>query len=119
MCGICGYVGDHQPELLEPMALAMQHRGPDDMGTWHNAAARVGLGFRRLSIIDLSAAGHQPMCNEHGTIWIAFNGEIYDYDKHREWLLCCFRAATSSRAAQILKCSSTSTRNTARISSRR
>lgn len=87
MCGICGYVGDHRPELLERMAIAMRHRGPDDMGTWHDAAARVGLGFRRLSIIDLSPAGHQPMCNEDGTVWIAFNGEIYDFDTHRAWLI--------------------------------
>ncbi|MBI5864330.1 MAG: asparagine synthase (glutamine-hydrolyzing) [Planctomycetes bacterium] len=87
MCGICGYVGDHRPELLEPMACAMQHRGPDDMGTWHDAGGPVGLGQRRLSIIDLSPAGHQPMCNEDGTVWITFNGEIYDFDTHRQWLL--------------------------------
>lgn len=87
MCGICGYIGDDRPELLEPMARAMAHRGPDDMGTWHDAATQVGLGHRRLSIIDLSTAGHQPMSNEDGTVWIAFNGEIYDFDRHREWLL--------------------------------
>lgn len=69
------------------MARAMQHRGPDDMGAWHDAAGPVGLGQRRLSIIDLSPAGHQPMCNEDGTVWITFNGEIYDFDSHRNWLL--------------------------------
>ncbi len=87
MCGICGYVGDHQPQLLEPMALAMKHRGPDDMGAWHDAEGQVGLGHRRLSIIDLSPAGHQPMCNEDGTVWISFNGEIYNFQEHRESLL--------------------------------
>jgi|CXWL01.1.fsa_nt_gi asparagine synthase (glutamine-hydrolysing) len=87
MCGICGYIGDDRPELLERMASAMIHRGPDDSGTWHDQAARVGLAHRRLSIIDLSPAGHQPMTNEDGTIWISFNGEIYNYPELRERLL--------------------------------
>jgi asparagine synthase (glutamine-hydrolysing) len=83
MCGICGYVGTHRPELLEPMCLAMAHRGPDDMGTWHQADDRVGLGHRRLSIIDLSPAGHQPMGNEDGSIWLVYNGELYDFQDFR------------------------------------
>ncbi|OWY73446.1 asparagine synthase (glutamine-hydrolyzing) [cyanobacterium TDX16] len=84
MCGICGYVGDHRPELLEPMALAMVHRGPDDMGTWHSAEGQVGLGHRRLSILDLSPAGHQPMSTPDGRYWITYNGEIYNFQEHRE-----------------------------------
>lgn len=84
MCGICGYVGDHRPELLEPMNTAMVHRGPDDSGRWHDAPDQVGLGHRRLSIIDLSAAGHQPMCTEDGRYWITYNGEIYNFQEHRE-----------------------------------
>jgi len=87
VCGICGYIGEHRPELLEPMCAAMVHRGPDDAGTWHDAARRVGLGLRRLSIIDLSPAGHQPMCNEDGTVWISYNGEVYNFQEHREMLL--------------------------------
>jgi len=87
MCGLCGYVGDHRPELLEAMCATMTHRGPDDVGTWSDADARVGLGHRRLSIIDLSAAGRQPMCNEDGTIWVAFNGEIYNFRELRKDLL--------------------------------
>jgi len=87
MCGICGYVGVHRPELLDPMAGAMRHRGPDDAGTWHDSAARVGLAQRRLSIIDLSPAGHQPMSNEDGTIWITYNGEIYNFAEHRTRLV--------------------------------
>jgi asparagine synthase (glutamine-hydrolysing) len=87
MCGICGYVGDHQPDLLEPMCRAMETRGPDDMGTWHDAAAQVGFGHRRLSIIDLSAAGHQPMCNEDQTVWISYNGELYNFQGHRQHLI--------------------------------
>ncbi len=83
MCGICGYAGDHRPELLDAMSDAMLHRGPDGAGTWSDREARVGLGHRRLSIIDLSEAGRQPMSNEDGTVWISFNGEIYNYKELR------------------------------------
>ena len=79
MCGICGYAGDHRPELLDAMTTVMQHRGPDGAGAWWDREARVGLGHRRLSIIDLSDAGRQPMCNEDETVWISFNGEIYNF----------------------------------------
>lgn len=102
MCGICGYVGEHRPELLEPMASAIAHRGPDDLGTWHDAAGPVGFGHRRLSIIDLSPAGHQPMCNEDGTVWIAFNGEIYDFDRHRQWLIDRGHAFRSHSDTEVL-----------------
>jgi asparagine synthase (glutamine-hydrolysing) len=86
MCGICGIAGDPRFELLEPMTRALAHRGPDDTGIWTDAAAAVGLGHRRLSIIDLSPAGRQPMTNEDGTVWIVFNGEIYDFEAHRRRL---------------------------------
>jgi asparagine synthase (glutamine-hydrolysing) len=69
------------------MCAAMFHRGPDDGGAWHDPARRVGLGLRRLSIIDLSPAGHQPMCNEDGTVWISYNGEVYNFQEHRRTLL--------------------------------
>lgn len=84
MCGICGYAGDHRPELLDAMANAMVHRGPDGSGAWTDADARVGLAHRRLSIIDLSEAGRQPMCNEDGTVWISYNGEVYNYRELRD-----------------------------------
>ena len=58
---------------------AMTHRGPDDAGLWESPDRRVVLAHRRLSIVDLSAAGHQPMSNEDGTVWITFNGEIYNH----------------------------------------
>jgi len=87
MCGICGYVGDHRPELLEPMHRAMTHRGPDDFGVWTDPAGPVGLGHRRLSIIDLSPAGHQPMTNEDGTLWLTYNGEIYNFPELRDELI--------------------------------
>ena len=57
----------------------MPHRGPDDAGTWVSDDRRVAFGHRRLSIVDLSAAGHQPMTNEDGTLWITYNGEIYNH----------------------------------------
>lgn len=69
--------------LLAGMTGSMAHRGPDDKGTYLSRDHRVGLGFRRLSIIDLSPAGHQPMSNEDGTVWIVFNGEIYNHAELR------------------------------------
>lgn len=85
MCGICGkFIFEKQasvaPALLRTMADAIRHRGPDDEGIY--ASGPVGLGFRRLSIIDLSG-GHQPLANEDDTIWIVFNGEIYNYQSLR------------------------------------
>jgi asparagine synthase (glutamine-hydrolysing) len=83
MCGIAGLfrnAGDTTPadrSAVERMAAAQTHRGPDDGGLFQDA--RVALGHRRLSIIDLSPSGHQPMSNEDGAIWITYNGEIYNY----------------------------------------
>lgn len=89
MCGICGKMNFEQnkqvsPRLIKAMADTIYHRGPDDEGSYISGA--IGLGFRRLSIIDL-ATGHQPLSNEDGTIWIVFNGEIYNYQELREYLL--------------------------------
>jgi len=72
------------PALITAMADTIRHRGPDDEGLY--VSGPVGLGFRRLSIIDLST-GHQPLSNEDGTIWIVFNGEIYNYQELRTFLL--------------------------------
>ena len=102
MCGICGYIGDHRPELLEPMCMAMVHRGPDDMGTWVDPKARVGLGHRRLSIIDLSPAGHQPMTNEDQTVWISYNGEIYNFQELRERLIARGHTFRSRSDTEVL-----------------
>lgn len=90
MCGICGivYTDRHRPVdvgTLEAMRDLMRHRGPDDAGSW--TVPGVGLAHRRLSIIDLSSAGRQPMANEDGTVWVTYNGEIYNYREIRERLL--------------------------------
>lgn len=84
MCGIAGIFNfaapprDEQPELLR-MREALVHRGPDDAGLYQSPDRRLGLAHRRLSIVDLSEAGRQPMANEDGTIWVTFNGEIYNH----------------------------------------
>ncbi|MEQ1832112.1 MAG: asparagine synthase (glutamine-hydrolyzing) [Candidatus Eisenbacteria bacterium] len=82
MCGIAGRMNFDAaravaPELVRRMCDAIAHRGPDDAGVWCDGA--VGLGHRRLSIVDLSAAGHQPMVSPSGACWIVFNGEIYNF----------------------------------------
>ena len=87
MCGICGIVtiGDGRrvdAALLDTMRDTIAHRGPDDAGSWISPDGKVGLANRRLAIIDLSPAGHQPMSNEDGSIWIAYNGETYTYAEH-------------------------------------
>jgi asparagine synthase (glutamine-hydrolysing) len=86
MCGIAGYAGDFDEALLQRMSAAMAHRGPDDDGLWASADARVGLAHRRLSIIDLSPRGHQPMWDATGTVCIVYNGEIYNYPELRRQL---------------------------------
>lgn len=79
MCGIAGFFGDFGPELLETFTQSIAHRGPDDSGTWYDPANRVGFAHRRLSIIDLSPAGHQPMWDVRRQACIVFNGEIFNY----------------------------------------
>lgn len=83
MCGIVGiYSYNSKPvekDLLVKMRDTMVHRGPDGADIWISPDKKIGLGHRRLSIIDLSEAASQPMCNEDGTVWIVFNGEIYNH----------------------------------------
>jgi asparagine synthase (glutamine-hydrolysing) len=89
MCGICGVYNAESgeavsPQLIERMINMIAHRGPDDSGSYFDGP--VGLGFARLSIIDLSG-GHQPMCNETGDVWLIFNGEIWNYKMLRQELI--------------------------------
>jgi len=92
VCGIAGLYNygaaerDEEPDLCR-MRDAMAHRGPDAAGLYRSPDRRVVLGHRRLSIVDLSPGGRQPMSNEDGTIWITFNGEIYNHQRHRAPLL--------------------------------
>ncbi len=86
MCGIAGWLGrgERDPDLPARMMAALRHRGPDATGcrSWPEAA----LVHTRLSIIDLASTGAQPMGNEDGTVWIVFNGEIYNHREHRQRL---------------------------------
>lgn len=79
MCGIAGIINGRHPEALKKMADVQAHRGPDDWGMEWFDYHQSGLAHRRLSILDLSTAGHQPMVNKQGDRWITFNGEIYNY----------------------------------------
>ena len=89
MCGICGKLNfdeevNVEERLITRMAATLVHRGPDDEGVY--VKNTIGLGHRRLSVIDLSEAAHQPMSNEDGTRWIVFNGEIYNFLELRKEL---------------------------------
>ena len=86
MCGICGFVGVEEEGLLDRMTAALVHRGPDGEGFFHDLESRVGLGHRRLSIIDV-AGGAQPIFNEDESVLIICNGEIYNHEALREDLI--------------------------------
>ncbi len=84
MCGICGVLAFNDSfardeRVVRAMRDTMTHRGPDDAGVWISPEGRAALGHRRLSIVDVSHSGHQPMSNEDGNVWVAFNGEIYNH----------------------------------------
>lgn len=94
MCGFTGFFDrsadrrrDELRAIIVRMAGTLQHRGPDDAGEWIDPSAGIALGFRRLSIIDLSPAGHQPMESACGRFVIAFNGEVYNFDRIRAELV--------------------------------
>ncbi|MGH9869399.1 MAG: asparagine synthase (glutamine-hydrolyzing) [Candidatus Polarisedimenticolia bacterium] len=103
MCGIAGIVSFHagppSPDELHAMCGTLAHRGPDDYG--HVLRPRAALGMRRLSIIDLDG-GHQPVCNEDGTIWVVFNGEIYNYRELRRWLASRGHVLSSQSDTEVI-----------------
>src|SRR5206468_797084 len=105
MCGIAGWIDyaaskDEAAALLERMKWAIWHRGPDEDGSYVDE--RAAIGMQRLAIIDL-AGGQQPMANEDGTLWIVFNGEIYNYPQLRPQLEARgHRFATNSDTEAIL-----------------
>jgi asparagine synthase (glutamine-hydrolysing) len=106
MCGIVGVASRNHPvdqAVLAAMVQRLRHRGPDDSGAWCDATGCVGLGHVRLSIIDLSAAGHQPMSDGSGNLWLTFNGEIYNYqDLRRELEQQGYRFQTNTDSEVIL-----------------
>jgi len=83
MCGIVGYIGSFAPELLAQANRLQSHRGPDAEGTWVASQSCVGLGHTRLSIIDLTPMGAQPMQAQEGSVVLVFNGEIYNFRELR------------------------------------
>ena len=93
MCGIAGFWatdglnGEQASGILTAMTNVIRHRGPDDCGVWIDVGAGIGLGSRRLSILDLSPNGHQPMLSETGRYVITFNGEIYNFRELRHELV--------------------------------
>lgn len=105
MCGIVGklVLGGQQtvdPRLIKKMMNMVAHRGPDGEGQY--VAGPVGLGHRRLSIIDLSTAGKQPMTNEDGTVWVVYNGEIYNFRKLSEELAAKGHVFKSKTDTEVL-----------------
>jgi asparagine synthase (glutamine-hydrolysing) len=79
MCGFVGFFGTFDPNLLEEASLSIAHRGPDDHGIEIYSSGNLAVAHRRLSIIDLTSAGHQPMLSSDGTVTLVFNGEIYNF----------------------------------------
>lgn len=102
MCGISGIVGEGSAAILKRMNDAISHRGPDDDGFWHDEAAGVRLGHRRLSIVDIGG-GHQPMWTADGALGIVFNGEIYNHlDLRKELVALGHRFATDHSDTEVL-----------------
>src|SRR5262245_758003 len=105
MCGICGVANlGHErvdPDILQRMQDTLVHRGPDEAGVYFNGS--IALGTRRLSIIDLSH-GQQPISNEDESIWLAFNGEVYNYiELRRDYLEGRFPFRTQSDTEVLLR----------------
>ena len=106
MCGIAGWSldGGDVRELSElgAMSAAIAHRGPDDQGTFADAAAGIALDFRRLRIIDLSEGGHQPMASADGSVVLIFNGELYNYLELKRELESLGRVFKSRSDAEVV-----------------
>src|SRR3954468_21167528 len=83
MCGIVGVQGQFHPSVVAKMAAKVAHRGPDSCGAWHSPTSSVAFAHQRLSIIDVSPAGSQPMIDPADDCVIVFNGEIYNFRELR------------------------------------
>jgi len=86
MCGIVGFSGDLSKKDLDIATKVLIHRGPDDTGVFHSESKQIGLGFTRLSILELSQLGHQPMLSNDNNVILTFNGEIYNFKELRSKL---------------------------------
>src|SRR5437870_180107 len=86
MCGIGGFVGEHDDNLCRRMISRLSHRGPDGQGAWEDAQLGIGLCHTRLSILDLTDAAAQPMRSPDGRFIIVYNGEIYNFKELRDQL---------------------------------
>src|SRR5688572_11594057 len=104
MCAIAGIWGEANESLIQRMTEVVSHRGPDDWGVrvFRELGQHVSFGHRRLSIIDLSTAGRQPMPNEDETIWVVFNGEIYNFPELREQLVAAGHSFRSRTDTEVL-----------------
>jgi asparagine synthase (glutamine-hydrolysing) len=104
MCGIVGSAGNAQgmPDLLSVQCSTLKHRGPDASGEWHSSDRRVGLGHRRLSIIDLSAAASQPMSAGDESLQLILNGEIYNYRDLKNALVALGHQFRSASDTEVL-----------------
>src|ERR1035441_9434661 len=103
MCGISAMFGrDWSPRQLDSMVASQHHRGPDATGTYVSPSGLAGLGHNRLSIIDLSDAGRQPMSDPSGRYWIVFNGEIYNYLELRTELITDYSFRTKTDTEVLL-----------------
>lgn len=105
MCGIVGQISwgkAIEPARFNAKRDTLRHRGPDDTDSWFSADKRIALGHRRLSLVDLSASGRQPMCNEDGTLWLTFNGEIYNYVELRSLLQKSGHLFSSNTDSEVL-----------------
>lgn len=102
MCGICGYYGVADADAINRMTSTLYSRGPDDGGIFIHKADKVAFGHRRLSILDLSSAGHQPMKNLDGSIVITYNGEVYNFPELREKLAAEGRVFQSRTDTEVI-----------------
>lgn len=107
MCGICGELSfDRQhsvsDQAVAAMASTLVHRGPDYGATYRSADGGTGLGFRRLSIIDLRSAAHQPIGNEDGSVQLVFNGEVYNYREIRKTLVANGHVFRSNADSEVI-----------------
>src|SRR5262249_26445445 len=108
MCGLAGFhakrgaSAEYLQNVTSAMIAVLRHRGPDDSGIWQDSRSGIALGFRRLSIVDLSATGHQPMESPSSRYVVVFNGEIYNYRDLRRELITKGRNFRGTSDTEVL-----------------